>query len=314
MVGAVTGVNERGLYASINAAGSEGFRRAGTPSTLVLYKVLREAENAEQALQILREAHMFITDIFVVMDPAGRLVRVEKSPQKTEVIEGSDPFVVTNHLIGKAFENDQTNEFRKRELTSVAREQRAVELIKTVPATLSPEKKTIRMLEILRDKGRDQEGRPLHPGNRMAIDALIATHAVIYDSSRKILFVSQGPSLAGPMIGFDLESSFRERTPIHTATLPRDPEVSDEFYEEHKRIHHVLLQARRLIRQQNCLKAKTLIDGLPENAAALGPYHHTRGDLLSCLGDREGAVRAWRQAQNLRPAYASARRDLEKKL
>ncbi|MGZ3723191.1 MAG: C45 family autoproteolytic acyltransferase/hydrolase, partial [Bdellovibrionales bacterium] len=64
MVGAVTGVNEKGLYISLNAAGSSDYRRLGTPTTLVLLKILEEAASIPQALMILEQAQVFITDIF----------------------------------------------------------------------------------------------------------------------------------------------------------------------------------------------------------------------------------------------------------
>jgi hypothetical protein len=68
MVGGVTGVNEHGVYLSMNAAGSMDFRRWGTPSTLVLVKALQNSKTAHDAVQIIRKATMFLTDIFVVAD------------------------------------------------------------------------------------------------------------------------------------------------------------------------------------------------------------------------------------------------------
>jgi hypothetical protein len=170
------------------------------------------------------------------------------------------------------------------------------------------------MLKLLRDKGRDEHGKPLHLGNRMAIDGLIATHAVIYDSSRGILYVSQGPAVAGPLIGYKLAESFKRQSPVQTGALPRDPDVSDEMYFENKQTHEVLRQVKRLNRKKKCQEAQALLEGLPKSAAGLGPYQHTLGDTLSCLGQHAAAVQAWRAAYSLKPAYASERKSLERKM
>jgi hypothetical protein len=314
MVGAVTGVNERGLYVSINAAGSEGFRRVGTPSTLVLYKVLKEATNTEEALKIVRAAHMFITDIFVVLDASGRLVRVEKSPQKMDVVEATPPFAVANHLIGPTFANDKTNSFRYKELTSVARDNRARELVAKIPTTASAQEKIHKMLELLRDKGVDENGQTLHLHNRRAIDALIATHATIYDSVHNYLYVSQGPSVAGPMLGYDLTRSFEQQKPVLIDKLERDPLVSDQLYEEIKTSAHEIKSAGSMVRRGNCEQAKAKLDSLGSAARLQGDYYHVLGDTFDCLKQRTEARAAWSKALELKPAYASAQRDLAKKL
>ena len=68
MVGAVTGVNDHGVYLSLNAAGARDFRRYGTPTTLVLLKALQYANTADEAVDMIRNAETFITDIFMVSD------------------------------------------------------------------------------------------------------------------------------------------------------------------------------------------------------------------------------------------------------
>lgn len=314
MVGAVTGVNEKGLYISINAAGSEGFRRVGTPSTLVVYKVLREARTVDEAIAILREAHVFISDIFVVMDSSGRLVRVEKSPQKFDVLEAAAPFVVANHLVGSIFAGDATNDMRKIELTSVARESRGLSLTGKIPPDASAEQKTLKILEVLRDKGVDELNRPLHLGHRQAIDAMIATHSVIMDSTRGRLYVGQGPSVAGKFLGYDLAKSFHDQKPVLVETLPADPMISESFYSEFKQAGHQISTANRLRKDNKCGDALIILASLPEAGKNQGPYFHTLGDVHSCLHDKDKAHAAWRKAYEMRPAYAKWHRDLENKL
>jgi hypothetical protein len=79
---------------------------------------------------------------------------------------------------------------------------------------------------------RDKNHLPL--GDRHAIDALIATHTTIWDAENGILFVSKGPAIAGPFIGFNLAKSFESHGPMITGELPPDPEVSVETYRKVK--------------------------------------------------------------------------------
>lgn len=314
MVGAVTGVNAKGVYISINAGGSSEFRRIGTPSTLVTLKVLQEAENSDQAVAILKAARMFITDIFTVMDAGGNLFRVEKSPEHTIAIRVSGPAAITNHLVAPMFENDPTNKFRKSELTTLARFERGQKLAEQVPAGLDLDQTVNAVLAILRDKGIDDRGRPIHLGNRRAIDALIATHAVIYDGLRGILYVSQGPALAGPFLGYDLNKSFAGKAPVYVGQLARDPLVSDESFNAIKDANQKIAQARRMTKHLDCARALNLLETIPAEWREQSPYYHALGDAHSCAFRGEEARAAWRKALDLVPAYAKDEKEIKRRM
>src|SRR5690606_26755918 len=111
--------------------------------------------------------------------------------------------------------------------TTEARLERGEYLVRKIQKGMTPEQTLAEILNILRDKGADRTGAPLALGNRRAIDALIATHSVIYDGTREILYVSQGPAVAGAFLGFDLKESFAYKEPRSVAGLARDARVSD---------------------------------------------------------------------------------------
>ena len=58
-------------------------------------------------------------------------------------------------------------------------------------------------LAILRDR-RGVGDVPLPLGDRRALDALIATHGVIFDTRERVLWVSEPPHLLGRFVAFDL--------------------------------------------------------------------------------------------------------------
>lgn len=314
MVGAVTAVNDKGVYISLNAAGSTDFRRFGVPSTLVLLKALQFGNTAEEAVEIIRKEKMFITDIFVVSDSReGKLFRVEKSPQATEVIALSGPSVVTNHLVSPRWQNDRINVFRRDELTSQMRAERGTRLAQALWES-KPEDLSAGVLAILRDKG-ESDGKPLHLGNRRAIDALIAAHAVIYDQPANTLFVSKGPGVSGEFVGFDLAASFASKKPVVTRLLPRDFGVSDSVFDQVRASAKLAKESERFSGKKKCSEAG---EKLARSAEAFGNaywYFAALGDFESrCKGDKIAASRDWRKALSLAPAYPREVRALEERL
>ena len=61
-------------------------------------------------------------------------------------------------------------------------------------------------------------------GDRRAINALIATHGVIFDTRTKTLWVSESPHLLGRFVAFDLARMLADDyVPSSTARLPAFP-------------------------------------------------------------------------------------------
>jgi hypothetical protein len=314
MVGAVTGVNASGVYVSINAAGTADRRRLGTPSTLVALKVLREARDATEAVRILTEARMFITDLFVVADAKGEAYRVEKTPERTAAIKLAAPAAVTNHLIAAEFTGDPVNRARREDMTSLTRERRALELLDQAPKSGSARDAVPFVLKVLRDKGVDGEGHPLPLGHRSAIDALIATHSVIYAPGEGTLYVSQGPALTGPFLGYDLKKSFASKRPVRAGELPADPVLSEQKFYALKEAQKEIGAAHALVPRGECDQAKRRLEVLAGEWHDQPSYPIALGDALACLHRDEEAKHLWRAALALHPPYARTRLELERKL
>ena len=233
MTGVVTGVNQNGIYVSINAAGSSDFVRYGTPSTLVLTKVLQFAKDYSQAIEIIKNSQIFITDIFILVDAKNKKAfRIEKSPKHTEIKEYEENFAVTNHLVSERWSSDKVNLFRMKRLTTLNRLKRAENLLISIRGRNFTGDRDVEfmLLTFLRDKRSVDGSKELALGDRNSIDALIATHSVIYNADRNTIYVSKGPSLVGEFIGFDLTRSFKQRQPVLKGSLPADTEVDTATY------------------------------------------------------------------------------------
>ena len=315
MVGVVTGVNSRGLYISLNAAGSRDFRRFGTPSTLVLLKALQFAHSLDEAVRIIQQETMFITDIFVLLDAeTGRLVRIEKSPRASVVLELKSPAVVTNHLVSERWKDDSINLFRRDELTSAYREARGRQLIAALDQEKieNPIELENRIAGILRDKGGDPA---LNLGNRRSIDALIATHSIVYNAKDSVLFVSQGPSLAGAFTGFDLKHSFQSHKPILVERrIERDPAVSDLAYVSIHQAEKQISLAETFSRKKDCAAAARILDSIEGPYRERSEYVTAKGNDEFCFGRTTTAKSFWTKALELKPAYAKEIANLKRKL
>jgi hypothetical protein len=316
MVGGVTGVNENGIYLSINAAGSTDFRRLGTPSTLVWHKAMQNSKTIDDAIRIIRDETMFITDIFVVADKkSGKAFRIEKSPDAVEVIPILGPSIVANHLISERWKNDSFNAYRRDELTSLQRQRRGESILKSFSNSATQDSEYVEnfALNVLRDKA-DLDGEPLHLGNRKAIDGLLATHSVVYNASSDVLYVSQGPGVSGAFTGFDLRASFQKKSPVAVKSLPRDPRVSDEdFYRVGRSVVEVA-RAQELLKHGKCDEAALKLETARSYFYESSAYYSNLGDFHNCKGSLAKAKDAWKKALALSPAYARQVRSLKEKL
>lgn len=306
MVGAVTGVNNQGVYISLNAAGSKDYVRYGTPTTLVATKALQESKNAFEAKKIIEEAHTFITDIFLVVDREGNAFQIEKTPKQVHTIELNSNFAITNHLESDEFKNDPTNQMRLEQLTTKERKTRGMELVSNVN-----DFSVNTLANFLRDKN-SLDGTPLHLGNRAAIDPLIATHSVIYDAKNFSFYVNEGPTTIGEYVGFDLQKSFETKEPVSLPSIPRDPTVSLETYSSIYQSTKIFEETQLLLKSKNCDEAKLLLDSAPFKEHNF--YYQTLGKAFECKKDFANAHKAYEKALELKPAYSKERDFVKGKL
>src|SRR4030095_16260608 len=256
---------------------------------------------------------IFSTDIFVVADSRSPyLFRIEKSPRRFYTLKETQPTVVTNHLIGDTWGSDETNEFRKRESTTLYREARGRTLLRNVEAT-NPRNLEEYVLSMLRDK-KDREGNPIPLGNRQAIDALIATHSVVYNGPNRILYVSQGPALSGPFLGYDLRRSFEERMPVTAGRLAPDPVVPLEQYSRVKESLKTIDRAEEKIKSGNCKEALEDLQKAEKLFTGHSDFYRVFGDYYECIDEKEKAKQLWNQALALKPAYLKNQNYLLEKL
>lgn len=310
MVGVVTGINEKGLLAFLNSAGSDDFKRVGTPTTLILKKILENATSLEEGIRILEESQTFITDIFLLADTNSKKVAlIEKSPKRISIRYMNQSGVISNHLTDRIWEGDRNNQKRMDELTSMSRFERGEEILNSKKDTPSVEQ----MMLLLRDKSLPGN-KKTHLGHRGSIDSLIASQSVIFDMDQGIFYVNSGPGTQGKYIGYNIKKSFAEKMPIIVKTLPED-EVSAEVYREWQEWMILVTEGRDALKRKDCIHSKKIVTQINQKnfdhydkERLLGDYSET------CLGDVAQAKEHWRSSLKLHSPYLKQRKYLEEKL
>jgi tetratricopeptide (TPR) repeat protein len=208
MMGVVSGMNKQKIALIINAAGSDDSRRVGIPTSILARNVLEKATTLNKAVEIIKKGKVFVTDIFMLVDgKTGEAAIIEKSPRKTGVIRlASDFIAAANHLVSNKFKNDKENIKRIKYLTTLNRYKRVYELLKEYRGKMD---KT-NAVKILRDR-RLSGGINLALGNRNALNALIASHSVIFLPKINTLYVGKAPHTLGRYVSFNIDKIFSNK-------------------------------------------------------------------------------------------------------
>ena len=203
-VGAVSGMNEKGLTVTINTAKSNIPSASATPVSLVAREILQYAKNIEEAHEIAKKRKMFVSESFLVASAADhKAVIIEKTPETLDVYDPHKDFIVcANHFQSNGLIKSKENLEQMEESASPYRYERLMELLnENGKNTVS---KTVHIL-------RDKEG--LHNtniglGNEKAINQLIAHHSIVFEPEKLLVWVSTSPWQLGEYKAYDLKKVF----------------------------------------------------------------------------------------------------------
>lgn len=215
MSGAVTGMNQAGLWVSINAGATTGQGFVGRPIVMVVRQILQHCRSIDEAVAVIRDSPVFVADgVLLASRDEQRVVVAEKGPTGLFVRPWAEERLVsTNHFLADGWATDPRNQERIAQGTTTVRMQRVEELL-----ALRPRHDPGSLLEILRDHA-GLGGRPVGFNNRSTINAWIGAHLVVADVTRGILWVSE------PSHGLGLLRPFTVDGPVDLPPLPASPEL-----------------------------------------------------------------------------------------
>jgi isopenicillin-N N-acyltransferase-like protein len=233
-IGVMSGMNAEGVAVVVHGARAREPVAEGEPVAFMLRDVLEKAHDTAEAVAVLAAQDVMVSHIVIVADANGHFAVVERAPGvpafSRETFADPDRVGVTNHFEGP-LRDDPKNLAVQARTSSVARRARLDELLARIGPHEADARRAVAML-------RDHEcsgGVSCELGDRRSIDALIATHGIVADTTARVLWVSAGPHLSGHFTRFDLKAIFAEghapESDVTTELIPDDPILHDGRYE-----------------------------------------------------------------------------------
>jgi hypothetical protein len=240
LVGVVSGMNAEGVAVVVHGARGGTPQAEGEPVVHALRRVLSTAHSSDEAIAALAEQPAMVSHIVILNDAQGRAAVVERVPGKPNFVRYLPAkAVTTNHFEGPSAE-DPKNLAVRAKTSTLPRRARGDELLSRVPRHVSPPDAVRDAVDMLRDRDGVGDAR-LALGDRSAINALIATHGVVMDTKRRILWVSESPHLLGRFVAFDLNRALApDYDPEHAPELDsiaEDPLLTSGDYARWRRTH-----------------------------------------------------------------------------
>ncbi len=203
-IGVVSGMNEKGLTVTINAAKSSIPSGSATPVSLVAREILQYARNIQEAVAIARRRTMFVSESFLVGAAEDhKAVIIEKTPDTLDVYDPhSDRIVCANHFQSNILGKSALNKEQMNESASAYRYDRLVELLnRQGPNTVE---KTVAVLRDYHGSNNSDIGI----GNEKALNQFIAHHSIVFEPQKRLVYVSTAPWQMGRYIAYDLNKVF----------------------------------------------------------------------------------------------------------
>ncbi len=315
MIGVMSGMNEKGLTVSINAAKSAMPTSSATPISILCREILQYASTIDEAYQIASNRRTFVSESILIGSMADSCaVVIEKSPEQIALRRTDSLYIIsTNHYLSDVFSHDERNLENIATSDSPLRYKRISELMHNkFPIGVDD------AAAILRDyKG--VGGIDIGLTNELAINQFIGHHSVIFCPTRMLMWVSTSPWQAGPYIAYNLADIFSGKTSFargaadYSLTIPDDPLITANNIDNlliFKQITHKL----RTMLKQNIPADSALISQYISLNPELYAAHELAGDLYSISGNIPKAAAEWQTALEKVIPKAAERTRIENKL
>ena len=239
MIGAVSGMNSKGITVTLNAGKSKIPLIAKTPISILAREILQHASNLDEAIAIAKKRKVFVSESIMVGSATdNKAILIEVSPNNFGVfeVENSNQIICANHFQSKELKNDKRNKKQIIESHSKYRFDKMTELFDT-NSKINP---TI-AAEILRNtKGLND--KEIGFGNEKALNQLLAHHGIIFKPKELLVWVSANPYQLGEFVCYDLNQIFNksqdvdaiesfERTDL---SIAKDPFLNTDDYKKYE--------------------------------------------------------------------------------
>ncbi len=299
MIGAVSGMNEKGLTVTMNAAKSAMPSEAKTPISILAREILQYASNIDEAYAIAKKRDVFVSESLMIGSAEdNKTAIIEKTPEKIGLFETDSNYIIcSNHFQSDVLSNDENNLKNIKESSSIHRYKRVNQLIDKFQKL-----SVYNSAEILRDQ-KGLNDKNIGIGNEKAINQLIAHHSIIFKPTKKLVWVSSYPYQIGKYFCYDLDKVFKdfpalkENIEIYEKPLniPADSFLFSVDFENFKKFKKISQLINNAIENDNEIELsdKDFINTNPENFMTylfLGNYYNYKREYQKSMDYYEIAL------------------------
>lgn len=302
-VGVVSGMNEKGLTVTLNAAKTGIPGSAKTPVSIIGRKILQYASNIQEAYAIAKQYDSFVAESFMVGSKQdGKVAIIEKTPEATTLyFAAGNTITCSNHFQGQEWTSDSLNVQNLRDSPTGQRQERLVELIQ--PTThISPPYLALILRNRLGPNNQD-----LGMGNEKALNQFVAHHSVIFQPETGRIWVSAFPYQLGAYVAYDLNEVFAKRKglkqnldiTLSAATIPADSFLYSQGYQQLLYSKAMTEKIRKMVwNEEGQLSAQEIKQYIASNPH----YFHTYfmlGDYYKMKQLYDAAIKSYQKAMEL---------------
>lgn len=272
LVGAVSGMNTKGIVLTINGARSKTPLTAKTPASLLGREILQYASTIDEAIAIAQKRSLFVSESYLICSAQEkRSVIIEKNAYRMAVVEADDDFIASaNHFQSPIYKKDSINKENIKKSDSVFRLNRLKELISR------EDKITVEKSAAILRNWKGEGDADIGLGNEKALNFFIGHHSVIFDPSALKVWISTSDYQMGKMACYDLNRIFERSTPVDTefeagvpeSDIPEHPFIHSEQYRMFKQyrknmspLYYEYNEANRNLKEEDL---QQIIDSNPE--------------------------------------------------
>ena len=293
MCGVISGMNERGLTVTINAAKSSVPTSAETPISILCREILQYASDIDEAYAIAQKRKIFVSESILIGSEADNsAVIIEKSPDKIGLFRpNGNEIVCANHFQSEPFKQDKKNIKNIQTSDSPYRQQRTEELIQ-LNLPLNPEKAA----GILRNK-EGLGGKNIGLGNEKSINQLIAHHSVIFVPGKRLMWVAAPPWQLGKYVAYDLNAvfsnpDFSSEIEMADLAIPEDSFLHTPEYNHYLSYRSLTKIIKKAIKDKTTVEKKQIDDYIATNPEFYYVYE-LAGDYYASKKSYAQAVPYW---------------------
>jgi predicted choloylglycine hydrolase len=314
MMGVLSGMNEKGLTITINAAKGKIPTSSAMPISLLARNILQYASNIEEAYAIAQGYETFVSESLLIGSASDNCAAIiEKTPSQIALYKSDTSRVMcTNHYQSSTFAFDEYNVENIATSDSPYRYARVAELLDaTTPLNVHE------AAGILRDRY-GKGGADIGLGSEKSINQFIAHHSVVFEPSTLRFWVSTSPWQLGEYVCYDLNNVFGGDVMAQSFVLPQYNIPCDSLAlgDEYVRVCRYREQYKSIvsaIEDGGVVSSDFQQDFISNNPNYFQVYN-TLGDYEQSKGRYKEAVAYWQKALSLEIPRAAEREDIISKI